>query len=204
TGSGTFITLVDLSSLQVVASVDEVSVVSMKAGQPVAFTVRAYPARLFRGAVVAVSPLAQSTSNRVTYPVIIDVDMQSAQEVSLLPGMAASVTITTAQRYNVIVIPTTAISYAHSQAAGASTGSTVVTARAARTARAEAQQLLAQLQASGAVVASDNPTPDIVLVRVKGRLVIKPVVLGLTDGKNYEVLAGLSAGEQVVTGAHAG
>jgi hypothetical protein len=124
--------------------------------------------------------------------------------VSLLPGMAASVTITAAQRYNVIVIPTTAISYAHSQAAGTSTGNTVVTARAARTARAEAQQLLAQLQASGADVASDNPTPDIVLVRVKGQLVIKPVVLGLTDGKNYEVLAGLSAGEQVVTGARAG
>lgn len=33
-----------------------------------------------------------------------------------------------------------------------------------------------------------------------GKLIANPVVLGLTDGKNYEVLAGLSLGETIIVG----
>ncbi len=37
-----------------------------------------------------------------------------------------------------------------------------------------------------------------------GKWTAKPVVLGLTDGQNYEVLAGLVLGEKVVTGQEGG
>ena len=33
-----------------------------------------------------------------------------------------------------------------------------------------------------------------------GKLIAKPVVLGLTDGTNYEVLADLSLGETIIFG----
>ncbi len=48
------------------------------------------------------------------------------------------------------------------------------------------------------------PTPAFVLERVNGKWVVKPVVLGLTNGTAYEVLAGLSAGETLVTGQQGG
>jgi hypothetical protein len=53
-------------------------------------------------------------------------------------------------------------------------------------------------------VSADNPQTAFVLHQNGKQWVVKPVVIGLTDGTDYEALAGLSAGDSVVTGQSGG
>ena len=76
-GGNTFIQIVDLSSLQLYADVNEADIAGIQDGQSVDFSVSAYGSRQFTGTVKAISPLGQTVSNVVTYTVIIQVDMQS-------------------------------------------------------------------------------------------------------------------------------
>jgi hypothetical protein len=111
--------------------------------------------------------------------------------------MTANVTVLTAQRFAVKLIPNTAVNYAH--VAADPKRSALISKSAANKALSDARQMVTQLQTSGTDFSQDNPTPAYVLVQVKGKWVAQPVVLGLTDGRHYEVLAGLSMGNKVAT-----
>jgi RND family efflux transporter MFP subunit len=197
--SSGFIELVDLSSFQIVANVNEADVGKVATGQSVTFTVSAFIGHRFRGTITSVSPLGQSNSNVVTYPVTIQVNMSALQGVNLLPGMTANVTITTAQRVGVLLLPASAVTFARS---GVSSG--LVTRSDTLAAVQQAAQMLTSAQQSDPTAQKDNLTASFVLERVKEKWVVKPVVLGLTNGTFYEVLAGLSAGESLVTGQQGG
>ncbi|MBP5206554.1 MAG: efflux RND transporter periplasmic adaptor subunit, partial [Bacteroidales bacterium] len=62
----------DLTQMQVQASVDEADIGEVKAGQPVTFTVDAFPDDVFTGTVKEVRINPTVTSNVVTYTVIIN------------------------------------------------------------------------------------------------------------------------------------
>ncbi len=191
-GTSGFITIVDSSSLQIQANVNESDIGGVKVGQAVQFTVSAYGTRTFNGSVSAISPLGQNVSNVVTYPVLINVDMKSLQGANVLPGMTANESITTATRSNVLLIPVDAVTFAQS--------STLIPSGDRSAAMDQARQMLANLQSSATNVSKDNPTAGYVLERVNSKWVAKPIVLGLTDGTSYEVLAGLTQGETIVVG----
>lgn len=191
-GTSGFITIVDSSSLQIQANVNESDIGGVKVGQAVQFTVSAYGTRTFNGSVSAISPLGQNVSNVVTYPVLVNVDMKSLQGANVLPGMTANVSITTATRSNVLLIPVDAVTFAQS--------STLIPSGDHSAAMDQARQMLANLQSSTTDVSKDNPTAAYVLERVNSKWVAKPIVLGLTDGTSYEVLAGLTQGETIVVG----
>lgn len=78
----------DLSRMQIEASVDESDIGLIEEGQPVRFTVAAYPDQTFEGAVRQVRLEPEVESNVVNYTVIIDVENESRR---LLPGMTATV-----------------------------------------------------------------------------------------------------------------
>ncbi|WP_322480831.1 efflux RND transporter periplasmic adaptor subunit [Thermogemmatispora sp.] len=197
-----FIQLVDLSSLQITANVNEADIGAVNTGQQVHFTVSAYGNRQFSGTIRAISPLGQSVSNVVTYPVTINVDLGSARGAHLLPGMTANLTITTLQHEDVLLVPTDAINFARNAATlSERNGSPVIDPAQVKTALAQAHQLLQDLHN---LPPGEQPTPGYVLERSGERWVVKPVVLGLTDGNTYEVLAGLELGESIVTGAQGG
>ena len=80
----------DLTKMQIETSVSEADIGVIKTGQPVTFTVDAYPAKTFNGAVRQVRLSPTTTSNVVVYTVVIDVDNSN---LSLMPGMTAFVTI---------------------------------------------------------------------------------------------------------------
>ena len=82
----------DLTQMQVEAAVDEADIGEVKAGQPVTFTVDAFPDDIFSGTVNEVRINPTVTSNVVTYTVIINAPNP---ETKLLPGMTANVSITT-------------------------------------------------------------------------------------------------------------
>src|SRR6266487_2121721 len=195
----TFIQIVNASVLQVQANVGESDAASVKIGEPAQFTVSAYGQRKFGGTVSAISPNGVTVSNVVTFPVTVDVDMTSLQGATLLPGMVANVTIYVVQRSNVLLIPVNAVNFART---APSIG--LISSQQAASALDKASLMLQQLQIENPAISVDNPVPAFVLEPSNGRFVAKPVVLGLTDGTNYEVLEGLSLGETIVVGVHTG
>ena len=201
-GGNYFIQIVDLSSLQIVANVNESDTANLKIGDPVLFTIDAYGDRQFKGVVDAISSNGVTSSNVVSYPVIIDVDTKSLQGANLLPGMTAAVTITVLKHSNALIIPASAISFARTLSGGngASGSSQPVSQQAVNTAISQARQMLANLQSQNSALAAENPNAAFVLERSGGTYIAKPIVLGITDGTSYEVLSGLSLNETILTG----
>ena len=191
-----FIQIVDRSSLQVQANVNESDIGGVAVGQAVSFTVNAYGSRTFHGTVGAIAPLGQNASNVVTYPVTINVDMKSIPGANVLPGMTASVTITIATHSNALLVPVDAINFAQA--------STQISSSERDAALSQARQMMAGLQSGGTGGSKSNMTASYVLEAANNRWTAKPVVLGLTDGTSYEVLSGLTLGESVAVGVQGG
>ena len=98
----------DTTHMQVEASVDEADIGRVGEGQPVRFTVDAYPGETFAASVRQIRKNATETQNVVSYLVILDVDNKNGK---LLPGMTANVEIITGLRPSVVRVPTTALRF---------------------------------------------------------------------------------------------
>ena len=96
----------DLKKMQVVADVDEADIGQVKAGQNVDFTVDAFPDQTFKGSVTQVRLLATTTSNVVTYEVVIDAPNP---DLILMPGLTANVTIYIMDKDSVLTVPQKAL-----------------------------------------------------------------------------------------------
>lgn len=204
TAGGAFIQIVDLSALQVQANVNEADTANLQVGDSAAFTVDAYGSQQFPGTVSAIPPIGQTISNVVTYPVTIDVDLNNLKGARLLPGMTANVTINTVQHNNVLLIPVNAVNFARLASTGNSTSNIpqIISPQAANTALNQARQMLSNLETSNPDLVSEGLLPAFVVEKSGQQFVVKPVVLGLTDGTSYEVLQGLSLGETFVVGTN--
>lgn len=192
-----FIQIADASSLQITTSVNEADISGIATGQPATFTVTAYPGRVFFGTVGATSLVGQTTSGVVTYPVTIQVDTSRLQGATLLTGMTANVTIERARRSNVALLPASAITFARAALAARAGG---VSRTDVFSAVAQARQMVTTLEQQNPQITQDSPTASFVVERSGNQWVVKPVVLGLSNGTAYEVLSGLTAGESVVIG----
>jgi HlyD family secretion protein len=98
----------DLSELQVKASIDESDLGQIKEGQPVTFTVDAYPRDVFTGRIRQVRLNPVIVQNVVTYAAIITAPNP---DLKLRPGMTANVTVETARRDNVLRVPAAALRF---------------------------------------------------------------------------------------------
>ena len=201
-GSNGFIQIADSSALHITTSVNEADISGVANGQAATFTVTAYPGRAFRGMVSAVSLVGQTSSGVVTFPVTITVDNTSLRGASLFTGMTANVTITRAQRIGVLLLPASAITFARA-AANTSAGG-FLTRQQLTGALTQGRQMLATAEQQNSAASQDNPSVAWVVERSDNQWSVKPVVLGLTNGTVYEVLAGLNANESVVIGEQNG
>jgi HlyD family secretion protein len=98
----------DLSKMEVHTSVDEADVGGIWAGQPVTFTVDAYPARRFKGKVSQVRNAPTTVQNVVTYDAVVGIDNS---ELLLKPGMTTNVEFLVSQKTDVLKIPNMAIRF---------------------------------------------------------------------------------------------
>lgn len=186
--------IVDLSNLSLTLNVSESDIASVAKGQGVQFTVSAYPSlQPFTGTITSISPVGQNSSNVVTFPVTASINNSSLQGATLYDGLSATGTIITSQRSNVTLVSVAAITFAHNEASNG-----VISASDANAATSQAQATLASLERANSKLANDAPVATYVLELSGRTLVVKPVVLGLTDGNNYEVLSGLNPGDSVV------
>ncbi len=98
----------DLTAMRVIANVDEADIGAVQEGQRVDFEVDAYPEDTFRGTVVQVRLQATTTSNVVTYQVVIDAPNP---DLKLKPGLTANVTIYTLDKQDVLAVPVRALRF---------------------------------------------------------------------------------------------
>jgi HlyD family secretion protein len=96
----------DLKKMQLQANIDEADIGQIKFGQPVTFSVDAYPDEKFHGTVQQIRLQPLVTQNVVTYTVIIDTPNPNLK---LLPGMNATLSVLVTQHKDVWTVPMSAI-----------------------------------------------------------------------------------------------
>jgi len=101
-----FLIAKDLKHMQVWVAVNEADVGKIHAGQPVTFTVDAFPGETFTGQVGKVRLNASMTQNVVTYTVEVATDNSSLR---LLPYLTANVKFELSRREGVLLVPNAAL-----------------------------------------------------------------------------------------------
>lgn len=169
----------DLTKMRVIANVDEADIGGVKEGQRVSFTVDAFPEDEFEGKVVQVRLEATTTSNVVTYQVVIDAPNP---DLKLKPGLTANVNIYTMEEKDLLLIPSKALRFNPAP---------------------EVMKDIEGLKVSeqrGPVHPNNDKTQKIVWVKDGDKLLPKHIVIGKTDGIHTAIIEGLNAGEEIVTG----
>ena len=103
----------DLTDMRVIADIDEADIGGVKEGQRVSFTVDAFPDDKFDGQVTQVRQQATTSSNVVTYEVVISAPNK---DLKLKPGLTANVTIFTLEKSNVLAAPAKALRFVPNEA----------------------------------------------------------------------------------------
>lgn len=98
----------DLTKMQIEVSVSEADIGKVQEGQDVTYTLDGYPDSVFHGKVTQVRISPTTVSNVVTYTVIVEV---KNDDLKLIPGMTANVSIITDKSENVICAPSIALKF---------------------------------------------------------------------------------------------
>ena len=98
----------DLTKMQIEVNVSEADIGRVKEGQEAEFNLDGYPDTTFKGIVTQVRLDSTTTSNVVTYTVIVSVDNE---DLTLKPGMTANVSIITKRSTDVMCAPNVALKF---------------------------------------------------------------------------------------------
>ncbi len=191
----------DLTKMQVQADVDESDIGRVKVGEPVHFSVDAFPDRVFQAKVSQIRLNATVNQNVVTYPVIVSVD--NAEE-KLRPSMTANITIDVATDHDVLRIPNAALRFkpapSESARGNAPTGASPAgppAPAAAPGAPPSRPTLAGSLPRTG----KRDAGPTVYVLSDTGALTAVHVHPGITDGQFTEIRDGeLEPGQKIVTG----
>jgi HlyD family secretion protein len=150
----TIVHLIDLTSMELIAEVDEIDIAEVKPGQRAIIEVDALPALQLEGKVISISLLPEVEAGVVLYEAKIGFDASPDSELKV--GMSADTDIIINERSNVLLVPDRAIT-------------------------------------------KDNQGNPMVKVMVNEEIEEeKPVVIGISDGYQTEIVDGLNEGEVVV------
>lgn len=176
----------NLSDMQILASVDESDIGAIRTGQPVEFTVQAYPNQTFAGTVQQVRLQSKTQDNVVNYTVVVGVKNTTG---NLLPGMTATVQFVIGVAQNVLVVPNAALRIRPTPAM-----------------LAQAHRAIGTNDSQPASVIGTNDSQHsnsaiLWTLDTKGTLTPVRVRTGFSDASNTEVEArNLTAGTKVVIG----
>lgn len=176
----------DLREMELKADVDEADVGNVKEGQLATFTVDAYPGRQYSARVIRVSYGSQTKDNVVSYSTVLRV---KNDDLSLRPGMTATVDIATITRENALLVPNAALRYSPPTSTDSSKGGLVGNLIPSPPPDHSNQATSQTKGPSQQVWVLNNGNPTAVQVTV-----------GANDGKLTEVIAGdLKESMQVIT-----
>lgn len=171
----------DLTQMRVIADVDEADIGNVKEGLPVEFSVDAFPDATFCGTVSQVRLQATTTSNVVTYEVVIDAPNK---DLKLKPGMTANVTIITSQVKDAIAVPSKALSFKPSMPEPPSTP--------------EGFEAPEGFEPDSTMMPPKFEDGKTLFIKDGDRIHPVQVETGLTDGSKIEILSGLNEGDTIV------
>jgi HlyD family secretion protein len=164
----------DLTKMQVVADVDEADIADVKEGARVSFTVDAYPDDVFEGQVSQVrlgSTNSSSSTTTSTTVVTYEVVITADNpDLKLKPRLTANATIYTLEKENVLTVPNKALRFTPNK-------------------QVVKGYKIVDCDADNKVWTVDGKT-----------LTAHAVKIGLNDGTNTEILDGLTANTNIVTG----
>jgi HlyD family secretion protein len=170
----------DLTRMQVEADVDEADIGQVKKGQSVTFTVDAFPDDKFTGTVSQIRLNPTESSSVITYTVIVEAPNPESK---LMPGMTASITVTTSEAENALTIPAAAARF---------------------TPDASFAEQYAQIVKNGKInrkgLQTTSENEKIVWVKRGNEISETKITTGIADGANVQVVSGLKEGDEVVTG----
>lgn len=204
-----FVIANDLTKMQIDANVSEADVGGIELGQEVNFTVDAFPNRTFRGKVMQIRNAPITVQNVVTYDTVIEVNNA---DLKLKPGMTANVSITIAQREDVLKLPNAALRFRPPEAADTKKGAGTNTfAGAAGPPSFGAGRgpggRAGGPGGSGRSRGERSPVRTVYLLSstngAPGSAPLQPtrIKVGISDGVFTEVLEGLKEGDEVIIGS---
>ena len=197
-----FVIANDLTKMQIDANVAEADVGGVEVGQPVEFTVDAFPFRTFRGQVVQVRNAPLTVQNVVTYDTVVEVNND---DLKLKPGMTANVSIIIARRADVARIPNAALRFRPPDGAvpagetNAVTGTRPSEGRGGGRGAERGGKPRGERQTTRTVYLLPGGTNTLTQGKVELKAV--PVKLGISDGIYTEALEGVNEGDTIVTGS---
>ena len=168
----------DLTKMQIEASVSEADIGQIKTGLPVSFTVDTFPSDTFEGTVNQVRLQPKEDSNVVMYTVVITI---SNDDLRLLPGMTAYVTITVEEKNDILKLQNTAFQYRPVVAGTVSS----------KKSNAERQRIIQERK-------SLKPNEAVVFVLEDNKPVARKVKKGISNLLETEIVEGLSTEDTVV------
>ena len=187
----------DLTRMQVEANVDEADIGQVKLNQRVTFTVDAYPEDVFNGTVNQIRMKPTTTSNVVTYTVIIDAPNPDQK---LFPGMTASVTIVTEEQTG-LAAPAEAFNFTPSEQImremmkNGERPDFDKNNRPERPNRQQGQGFPDGQQFGG------GERPTMIWVKNGNNIMPRPVKTGMSDGAYKIIESGINEGDSIVLSA---
>jgi HlyD family secretion protein len=200
------LTIADMSVIEAEVEVDETEIPTVMLGQPARVTIDAVADRTFQGHVTEIgnSPIQTSPQQNAavgqrqatTFKVVITLDEPVPD---IRPGFSCTAEITTAKRKDVVSVPIQALTVREMLYNDKGEMVRETPTRRRRGANLETP-----------VSASNEPPPghtrketEGVFVIRDGRAVYTPVTVGIAGEQYFEVVDGLKAGDQVITGPFA-
>jgi HlyD family secretion protein len=177
----------DLTKLQVQADVDEADIGQIKNGQPVDFTVDAYPDDVFHGIVNQVRLNPVTVQNVVNYVVIVEAPNP---DLKLIPGLTANVNFRVQIHNGVLRVPANALSFEPPITYIDNTTSIPDSVK---------RSIEVRIQQVANKIIEEQPYSYIWINRGSDIFPV-PVKKGLTDGIYTEVSGNIKEGDLVVTG----
>ena len=192
--------LADMSVIQAEVEVDETNIPHVQLGQIAKITIDAIPDRTFKGHVSEIgnSPIqaaAGATATQATnFKVVVMLD-EPVPEVR--PGFTATADITTATRKDVVAVPIPA--GAVRELVYDANGQIVKEPRTDKRRRTAVETVAAAAELKPGQTRKE--VEGVFLVR-DARAEFLPIKMGIAGDKYFEVLGGLTSGDQVITGPY--
>lgn len=183
-----FVIAENLEKMKLIVNVSEADVGKVKENQKVKFTVDTFPDDTFTSTIYRVNKGAtESDDSIVSYETTIYVDNK---DLKLRSGMSATADIETDSAQNVMLIPVSALFFQPLSLSLTDAEKRPAMLRGPPSHRAKAPK---EVQTD---ISSKNAT---IYVLVNGLPEARHIVTGVSDGKNIQVISGLSETDEVIT-----
>jgi HlyD family secretion protein len=178
----------DLRRMELVVAVDEADIGQVRLNQEATFTVAAFPGRNFPAKVTQIRQSPKTVEGVVTYETVL---LVNNGDLALMPGMTATADIVSAHLQDVLLVPNAALRFKPPmQNEGKKPGGSLLMFSPPRS-----NQKAKVKEPSG------SGKQNVYVLR-DGAPVAVPITVGVSDGRNTQVLSGeLTPGMAVVVDA---